>query len=138
VLHPVQLSVGGLVSALEELAQSLNRLTKVKCTFEWDDGVSVGDEVAATNLYRIAQEAANNAIKHAEASTILIELRRRGDWIRLSVSDDGIGFSPPAQNGHGMGLPIMNSRASLIGATFDVHPLERGTMITCSLRMPQS
>lgn len=70
------------------------------------------------HLYRIAQEATTNAIKHAGASRILVSLSASGDRIELRIEDDGKGFDPTAASG-GLGLATMRQRAALIGAELD-------------------
>ncbi|MFN7138177.1 MAG: ATP-binding protein [Limisphaerales bacterium] len=133
-LYPVKLEVDGLTIALEELAENVEHMSEINCRFECDQPVSISDPVVATNLFRIAQEAVNNAIKHSQAKNIIIELEAVEEEVTLSVRDDGVGFSgKKAENGSGMGLHIMNYRARLIGASLDVRPSATGgTTVICS------
>jgi signal transduction histidine kinase len=77
-------------------------------------------------LYRIAQEAASNAIRHGRARNILISLDATSESIMLAVTDDGIGLPADARAKKGMGLRIMDYRADLIGAAFDIQNLPAG------------
>jgi signal transduction histidine kinase len=89
----------------------------------------------ATQLYRIAQEAVTNAVKHAVATRINIHLVKYGSEVTLAVTDDGIGFSdkPPTE---GLGLHLMRHGAELIGATVDVRRNDvGGTIATCKLNI---
>ncbi len=89
------------------------------------------DSSTATHLYRIAQEAITNALKHGESEHILIALESDNGQPILQVADDGIGFDATEQT-EGMGLKTMLYRASLIGASLTVSPVETGgTLVTC-------
>lgn len=120
-LFPVELEANGLMAALEQLAANTQRLYGVECLFNCDEPVLVHDNAVAINLYRIAQEAVNNAVKHSQASQILLELANLGDQPLLTVTDNGIGLEPTdARNDNGMGMHIMHYRAKMIGATLEV------------------
>jgi PAS domain S-box-containing protein len=117
-LFPVELENNGLMSALEQLASNINKLFGISCAFTCDNPVLVHDRIAAINLYRIAQEAANNAAKHSKADNIRITLAAADGKIHLSVTDDGIGFDPTRRANHeGMGCHIMRYRADMLGAS---------------------
>ena len=132
-LYPVKLEANGLMSALEELADDIHSLFKVSCRFECDGSVLVEDAVAATNLFRIAQEAVSNAIKHGQARHIVISLSHTRSRIALTVRNDGAAF-PAQMDGQGMGLRIMNHRAALIGAALTIkRDGKTGAIVTCSL-----
>jgi signal transduction histidine kinase len=93
--------------------------------------------VLGGHLYRIAQEAVNNALKHAMAKEIRLGLERREDTLVLEVEDDGDGLpdSPSAEGG--IGLRVMRHRAELIGGTLEIgSPPAGGTRIACFI--PQS
>jgi PAS domain S-box-containing protein len=130
-LFPVELETNGFVSALNELADHVRKIFHVECRFECAAPVMIGDNMAATHLYRIAQEAINNAIKHGNAKHIIISLKPAGDKISLSVTDDGIGFSNESRKGSGMGLHTMKYRAGVIRATLEVHSVGKGATVTC-------
>lgn len=130
-LHPIQATPQSLMSALYGLAASVTQRIKLPCRFECP-GVAVNDHHAATHLFRIAQEAVNNAIRHGRAKHIVIRLRRINDHIRLSITDDGCGLPVASNRVEGLGLRIMGYRASVIGATFAATRRRNGgTQITC-------
>jgi PAS domain S-box-containing protein len=134
-LYPVRLEADGLSSALEELTNTVQARSKVRCRFTVDEPVFISDEVAAINLFRIAQEAVNNAIKHSRAENISIGLGAVEDEVTLTVNDDGIGFPTKLDRPQGMGLNIMNYRARMIGASLDIRRGARGgTIVICSFR----
>jgi len=130
-IMPVQVEVEGLRAALEQLAKSTNDLQRVACRFKSSSSIAVANNTVATNLYRIAQEAVNNALKHSRATEIEISLSTLAGDIVLEVSDNGIGFEPNSlvratEPGHlrGFGLEIMNYRAGIIGG--QLHIVRRG------------
>lgn len=133
-LNPVQLEANGLSSALKELAANLGTVYGCACIFVMRKPVLIHENSIAVHLYRIAQEAITNAIKHGRAKKILVELARTGNDITLSVDDDGRGISRRQARKNGMGLHIMNYRARTIGATlkFSSKPTH-GTLVTCTL-----
>jgi signal transduction histidine kinase len=136
-LFPVQLEVDGLSLALQQLAASTSARTRVKCRMESPQPVSVPDNAVATHLYRIAQEAVNNAVKHSRASLILIRLQTSQNRVELKISDNGIGMSVAPDSSRGMGLHIMNYRAQAIGGELNIERApEHGTIIFCSVPQP--
>jgi PAS domain S-box-containing protein len=133
-LFPLELERKDLIAALRELAANVESACNVRCSLSADENVSVRDNVLATHIFRIAQEAINNSVKHGKAKSIQVTLTPNGDRIELSVSDDGSGFSPEAKM-DGLGLRIMNYRARRIGGTLEVATTEQGgTRITCLFR----
>jgi PAS domain S-box-containing protein len=142
-LSPVVVESEGLMAALRELASSTARLFRVRCQWVGPAPVLIGDADVATHLYRIAQEAVGNAVKHGQAQTIEIHLSLRGSELRLVVSDNGIGLpapmatATPASSVQGMGLRIMQFRAAMIGANLQVQsPPGHGVQVLCSLVPP--
>jgi signal transduction histidine kinase len=92
-LSPMDLDRTSLPSALRELAARTERLCRVECAFEGDDALVVADDDTALNLYRVAQEAVNNAVKHASAKHVWITLSADADGrAALRVRDDGVGL----------------------------------------------
>ncbi len=138
-LAPAQVAQMGLVLALESLAQSVSRLQGVTCAFQSHGQRANYDERVALHLYRIAQEAINNAIRHGKARNIVISLGATGQLMTLRVSDDGTGISRPVYS-NGMGLAIMHYRARLAGGELRVEcGKDGGTMVTCTARqIPQN
>lgn len=134
-LAPLQLECGDIVSSLAELAENTGTLFEIRCHFESKGRPPTLDLDAATNLYRIAQEAIQNAIKHGKAKSIEVELDFSGRESRLTVTDNGCGLpdkSGPAAPGDGMGLKIMRHRAELIRGTVTVHsPRDGGVRVQC-------
>jgi signal transduction histidine kinase len=91
----------------------------------------------AIHLYRIAQEAISNAIKHGHATTVLLELTESDDQINLTIQDDGQGLRPNGEHHPGMGLAIMDYRARTIGAALELQiKPQGGTSVSC--RLPRS
>jgi two-component system sensor kinase FixL len=134
-LQPVTLEAGGLTGALRGLCSKVEETFHVSCIFECDNLVLVHDNAAATHLYRIAQEAVSNAIKHGKARTIIMELSLIENGLILRVSDDGIGFSAQNTGGPGIGMHSMAYRARIIGGNLDVQRGPRGgTVVTCTIR----
>jgi PAS domain S-box-containing protein len=135
-LFPIRLEAEGLASALEELARTTHSRFNIQCQFESPHLVSVPDLAVATHLYRIAQEAVNNSIKHGKPKSIAIRLSTADSALELIVEDDGIGLSSAIPESHsGMGLYIMRYRAGSIGATLNFGPGPTGgTVVTCNLK----
>jgi PAS domain S-box-containing protein len=132
-LAPVDLESNSLSAALQELAGIVQRLFDVSCVLEGAEKFTVRDPDAAIHLYRIAQEASNNAVKHGKAKKIVIRLQQaKNGSSSLVITDDGIGFkSSPKKTG--MGLRIMSFRARMIGGNLAITPQAgRGTKVTCT------
>lgn len=118
-LYPVEMEEGGLMVALQQLAESTERRLRRPCTLECPHPVDAAKHIVAVHLYRIAQEAVNNAVKHAPGAAIRITLRQQAGALSLSVRNE----LPAEPRGdiaaRGIGLRIMRHRAQLIGAEFD-------------------
>jgi two-component system, LuxR family, sensor kinase FixL len=144
-LNPVDPGANGLSAALGRLADTVREMFHVGCTFRSNrpaiNPLLVHDATAAIHLYRIAQEAVNNAIRHGKARRIVITLNgSAGGAVTLGVDDDGIGFlktgSAPAagSDGQGMGLRTMRHRAHMIGASLTLAASRLGgARVTCRL-----
>ena len=129
---PVASGPEGLLDALTHLAASISRLSGIRCTFDFDDPVDITDESVSTHLYRIAQEAVNNAIRHARARSIELRLDERNGKVLLTISDDGCGFDSqdPAFRS-GLGLKTITYRASIINYDLEIKSsLGNGTVIS--------
>lgn len=136
-LSPVELESNGLMSALAELTTNSMRLFGTDCRFECPESVLITDISRATHLYRIAQEAISNAVKHGHAKSILVELNHFQDNVILKITDDGAGFvaSSSIEQDCGMGLRIMQYRAEMIEACLEVSPVPGvGTVVTCTFK----
>jgi signal transduction histidine kinase len=136
-LHPIEMQEEGLADGLRELAANISKGFSVSCKLECSQTVSLATADANMHLYRIAQEAISNAIRHGRAKNITIHLDTVANEIIFSITDDGIGLPPAAPGKNGMGLHIMNYRAGMIGANLQVKRLPaRGTRVTCILPDP--
>jgi PAS domain S-box-containing protein len=134
-LSPACLEANGLAEALEELAVRTEKVFRVTCRFVSSRRVAIADQASAVHLYRIAQEAVGNAIKHGKARRIEISLSLRSGGLLLQVHDDGIGIPANARSRPGMGLRIMQYRAEVIGGSLTVRRAPPGgTDVICSLR----
>jgi|GEM_PF-175184 len=143
-LFPVQLNHGGLGVALDEMASTTKRLTGVEVVFTETGDTGLADSGVGMQLYRVAQEALGNAIKHGDARRVEISMIQEGERLTLTISDDGCGFpSPPeispgagteSARSAGMGLRSMRYRARSIDAELEIRAgSPRGTMIICRL-----
>lgn len=138
-LSPVELESEGLMSALLELASGCERMFNIPCALKCDHPVLIHDNETATHLYRIAQEAVNNAAKHAGAKSIEICLESSPQKIILAVRDDGAGYKVDSAKTKGMGLRIMKYRSRMIGGalTFQSEP-NQGTQVVCTIPRPSA
>jgi signal transduction histidine kinase len=134
-LHPVDMDAAGLMQALQEFAANTSELHRVSCRFECDSPVLIHDPNTAGHMFRIAQEAVRNAIKHSGAKNIVIRLDTLDEGLALSVEDDGSGMPQTrSQNHSGMGLRIMAHRSHVIGAIFELREAAQGgTVVSCLL-----
>lgn len=133
-LHPVSLDEGGLTGALQELAATAAELHGISCRCRFSAPISIRDHAVANHLYRIAQEALANAIKHGKASTVSIHLDKFQHQLALTIHDNGVGLPPNARERSGMGLRTMEHRAHIIGGILQVHRRRhRGTTVACCL-----
>jgi PAS domain S-box-containing protein len=132
-LYPVRLATEGLAPALQELSHRTRERFGIRCDCETDSLRWPCDSTTATHLYRIAQEAVNNALKHSGAKRITLALRERDHAIELQITDDGKGMTDRPSPGSGMGLHIMEYRARSIGATLEILGNDPGTAVVCRL-----
>jgi len=132
-LAPVDLEAEGLMAALRELAKNVSERFNVDCTFDAPEFVPMDDDASAIHLFRIAQEAISNAIRHGRAKRVVIALSISTEGVRLSITDDGAGLPEPMPAAHGMGLNIMRHRSAMIGATFDIRRIAQGTRVECTV-----
>jgi signal transduction histidine kinase len=124
-----------LVPALQELAQRTERIYRIPCHFECPAPVRIADEATSIHLYRIAQEAVSNAIKHAKAGRIDLRLVAQNGAIVLGVQDNGIGLKNQQPRKNGVGLKIMQYRAGAIGGSLAIQHLPGGgTAIVCTVK----
>jgi signal transduction histidine kinase len=136
-IFPVQMDEAGLSAALEDLVATMNHLMPVTVSLQTSGDICIADAEVSMHLYRIAQEALNNAVKHGNAQHIEISLLCDDEKIVLAVSDDGQGFQKTPPTSGGMGLKTMQYRARSIGAelTFG-SSYGRGATLICTLPLP--
>jgi PAS domain S-box-containing protein len=133
-LFPAALERAGLEGAVDELVIGVERTHRVKCRVRLAKDAVPLDRSRATHLFRIIQEAVNNALRHGKATRIAILLVRRRSGCKLMIRDDGAGFRSDAPSGQGMGLRSMRYRASVLGGTIEVRSSPgKGTTVLCRL-----
>jgi signal transduction histidine kinase len=138
-LLPVLSDADGLMSALKRWAGEVEDLFHVPCRFHCVEPVHITDVGVATHLYHIAQEAVNNALKHARARQMALSLTRQDGAGLLSIEDDGVGLPEELGSRTGLGMHIMRYRASVIGGTLELRRgPDGGTVVSCRfpLRVP--
>jgi PAS domain S-box-containing protein len=118
-LRPDALEQEGLVSALSRLAASLHSRYGLEVEMDLGPEPLLSLEVKEA-LYRVAQEALNNVVKHARASRVIVRLAAEGPGIALSLEDDGIGFQPQAEYPGHIGLHTMRERIEAVGGTLTI------------------
>lgn len=135
-LSPVGLE-RGLVPALDDLVSQAEVRGGLSGALHVDDAIPSLSEETARHLYRIAQEAIGNAIKHADPDQITVRLAREESSIVLAIEDDGQGYSATADESTGLGMRTMRHRASLIGGTLTVEDTTpHGTLVQCRVSTP--
>jgi len=133
-LSPVTLESEGLGSALHELATITEKMFGIACRVVCPRVVEIRTLAVATHLYRIAQEAVSNAMKHGKASKVTIRLETANERSILTVSDNGSGIPSVPQKSTGMGLRIMEYRAGMIGGQLSIFRNPGGgTTVQCSV-----
>src|SRR5262245_13833015 len=126
-----ELRAEGLVVALQNLAETVREQSGVNCILHGEELIPIHDSTLANQLYRIAQEAVTNSVKHAAASHIQIRLAMDGSDLCLSIVDNGLGF-PDNPRSEGLGLHLMRHAAALSGGTFNIQRNGgSGTIATC-------
>ncbi|MCU0291526.1 MAG: ATP-binding protein [Thermoanaerobaculaceae bacterium] len=132
-LSPPALAPGALAAALSDLVHRLRSSGAIECVFVHDDLAQPEDADVSSQLFRIAQEAVRNAVRHAKPGRVRVELTRSDGGLRLRVQDDGIGIPPDADHDR-MGLRIMRYRAELMGGSLSIDAVAGGgTVVTCTL-----
>ena len=122
-LCPMRLNDDGLVTTLRNLATDTEQVYSITCNFECIDQTNVYDEVVAMHIYRIIQEAINNAHKHGKADIINITMSTHSDYNVMSeihIEDNGCSINDLPTSSGGIGLRIMRFRAESIGGTIDI------------------
>jgi len=134
-MNPVDIDAEGLMSALAEMSAHVNEISGVQCSFECHEPVLLRDNETATQLFRIAQEATTNALRHAQPKQITISLQRDGHHVVLRIIDNGCGIQADASPASSMGLRTMAYRARMIQGELAVHSRQcGGTEVVCSVK----
>ena len=134
-LFPVELESSELGPAFRDLAATVEKLFNISCVVETDDKVAIADRTIGNHLFRLAQEAINNSVKHGKAKRIVIGLKTVEDGTILTIRDNGVGFPKQPGPGKGLGLRIMNYRAQRVGGSLEIQAVEGGgTLVICSLK----
>jgi signal transduction histidine kinase len=122
----------GFMQAIDDLAQATAK--EVRCEYICEKPVFVRDGEGALALYRLAQEAVRNALKHAAPTEIVISLSRADGHVTLEVRDDGRGFPAGRRGAQGIGAKLMRRYARVAGAELKIKSESgRGTIVSCSL-----
>src|SRR5262249_5016524 len=133
-LAPVQVEAKGLWAALDDLATSASEQSGIPVTFDCPEWGEVPNHATATQLFRIAQEAVSNALRHGQPRHVHVTLLFAPEGLRLSIEDDGAGMQGRPEESNGMGLRIMQYRAGLLGGLLQVGAAKGGgTVVTCAL-----
>ena len=135
-LSPTHLESNDLVASLAELAANTEQLFKVGCKFACPRTVEIVDKMVITQLYRIAQEAIHNAIKHGGAKNVTVTLTASDDRCTLAIANDGFPFPEEAVRSEGLGLRIMKYRAGMLGGSLTIDSGKNGsTVATCAWKI---
>jgi PAS domain S-box-containing protein len=138
-LYPTELRDGDLVLAIEGLANTVAATSGIPCELRYDPAFHFKNPDAAIHLYRIVQEALNNAVRHGGASRIAVECSASPERLTITVTNDGRHFTHPPKESHGMGLSLMEHRAHLLGGELAFRPLKTGGCeVICSIPAKQS
>ena len=123
-LHKEDIDAAQFVPALRNMVE--RKIWKTACRLELKTKIDIEDDTVASQLYRILREAIINANKHAQATNILLEIRRSRNELVFSVIDDGVGFNTKTKTGGGgLGFHIMKYRAESIGARVEFESLKK-------------
>jgi PAS domain S-box-containing protein len=131
-LVPIEIDVDNFNTALQNLAKEIEQQCRVQIQLELDEVSDLNNNNTVMHLYRVAQEAINNAVKHANANLISVTLKINGDQGELRIADNGRGMPSTPEPGDGLGLRIMRHRCGLFDAEFSIRPgPETGTVVCC-------
>lgn len=134
-LRPPELEIEGLVPTLRKHLDVLRRVHSIHIELQ-HRGKRILEPRQEEEIFRIVQEALNNAIRHADASEIMVEVVTEDDKLHVSIADDGIGFDPTAPRmARRLGLVSMSERAQALGAELSISSTPgRGTVVAMELR----
>lgn len=136
-LLPVEVVPEGLMEALQRLLDLTESTHGLVCRLECEAPVYVHDATIASQLFRIAQEAVTNVVRHARAKHLTVILSRESDLLTLEVADDGVGFQGNPDGHQGLGLVSMEQRCAQLGGQWSIEPRDEGGMVvTCTVPSP--
>jgi PAS domain S-box-containing protein len=138
-LCPVNLAGDGLAVALRSLAGNASNESGIVCGADCSEAVFIQDYAIATHLYRIAQEAVQNAIKHANPSQILIQLTQDADVVHLTISDNGVVANEEGERDFAIGLSVIKYRTHMAGGRLEVRQkVSGGTVVSCTFQQKRT
>ena len=138
-LATLDLKQKDIITALNDLAEHAKELFQISCRFKAEGQVPPLENTVVNQLYKIAQEAVTNAIKHGKAKKVALNLENDGSNLLLTIQNDGLPFPDLKGRSMGMGLRIMSYRASLINASLDVKGTGgSGTRVSCALPLARA
>ncbi len=130
---------GSLRESLERFLDGVNELSNLRCEMHWRTTVALRDRAIAYNIYRIAQEAVTNAVRHSGGQRIHVHFVVQNERLVMEVDDDGRGIDPRLASGSGVGIETMRFRARTYGGGVEVLPrVPRGTRVRCEIPLPLS
>lgn len=133
-LVPVEFDSNGLSAAMQRLIRNTERMFGITCKYKEQNVPVFNESLVVEHLYRIAQEATSNAVKHGKAGKISLSLIGTKEHVRLRILDDGEGFDDAWEDSDGMGVKIMQFRARLVGASIEIRSTPgKGSSVTCTL-----
>jgi signal transduction histidine kinase len=137
-LHPARLSLIGLVPTVHGLAREMER-TGVQITVTDQHVPSVLPPDLALNVFRVVQEALQNALKYSGASRVLVHLQGDATRLHVTIEDDGTGFDVNAAWGNGLGLVSMHERLDSVGGSLRIHSAPgQHTRLEVSVPLPET
>jgi hypothetical protein len=131
-LRPVGPEDNAFAVALSVMAHDISTIYGLDCSFSADGTIPVASRMAAHHLFRIAQEAVHNAVKHGTGRKILVDLREEGGWIILTVSNRGT-LAAAVEAARGIGITSMRNRAKLLNAALDLKQVGKEVSVRVSL-----
>jgi len=138
-LVPIEIDAAGFVTALRNLTEEIQRQSHIPVEFKVLNEIKFANDDMVIHLYRITQEALNNAIKHANCRHLYVSIDIEDEYGLLEISDNGRGIADDIKNEEGLGLNIMKYRSSLFNGQVKIYPVETGgTRVCCRFPLKQA
>lgn len=131
-LRPVGPEDNAFAFAMSVLTRDVAMIYGIQCDFNADGTIQVASRMAAHHLYRIAQEAVHNAVKHGAGGKILVDLREDDDTIVLTIANRGT-LAAAVEAAEGIGIASMRNRAKLLGAKLDIKQVGKEVSVRVAL-----